>query len=358
MNTKQRIEWIEEEIRNMPYHKGTERHIGILRARMAKLKEELYQSTGKKSGGGKGYAVAKSGEASVVLIGPPSVGKSTLINQLTRTQSKVAAYDFTTLNVIPGMMNYKGAQIQIFDVPGIISGAASGKGRGKEVLSVVRGADLVVIMIDVKTIEKIDLIKEELYQFGIRLDQEPPQVKIKKADKGGIEVISNYSSPGLSKETIKAMAQEFRVRNGEITIKEKITTERLIDAFIGNRIYLPYLVVVNKADLVKEVRGINADYLLISAEKKVNLEQLKEQIWQKLGLIRIYFRRTRGKTDFEEPMIVRKGQTLFQILGNISICDKDTFTKAKVNGPGARFPNQEVSLSFVPQEGTIINFSS
>lgn len=69
----------------------------------------------------------------VALVGFPSVGKSTLLTQLTGTQSEAAAYEFTTLTCIPGIIHYNGSKIQLLDLPGIIEGAAQGKGRGREV---------------------------------------------------------------------------------------------------------------------------------------------------------------------------------------------------------------------------------
>ena len=77
--------------------------------------------------------MSKSGDARVGLVGFPSVGKSTLLSKLTSTESEVAAYEFTTLTAIPGTIQYKGARIQLVDLPGIIEGAKDGKGRGKQV---------------------------------------------------------------------------------------------------------------------------------------------------------------------------------------------------------------------------------
>ncbi len=196
LSIDQRISDIEKEIRETPYHKGTEHHIGKLKARIAKLKSEAIEKNWKGSGGGGGgYAVAKTGDASVVFVGPPSVGKSTLLNKLTKAQSKVGEYDFTTQEVIPGMMDYKGAKIQLFDVPGIVEGAAKGKGRGRQVLSVARTANLIIIMVDVKTISRIEKIKEELSENGIRLDEDPPRVRIIKQLSGGIKINSTMNDP-------------------------------------------------------------------------------------------------------------------------------------------------------------------
>lgn len=116
-------------------NKKTEAHLGLLKAKLAKLRRELLQKTQSSGkGGGEGFDVHKSGDARVGLIGFPSVGKSTLLNKLTNTFSEVADYEFTTLTCIPGVIRYKGAKIQLLDLPGIIEGAKDGKGRGRQVI--------------------------------------------------------------------------------------------------------------------------------------------------------------------------------------------------------------------------------
>jgi ribosome-interacting GTPase 1 len=92
-------------------NKATEGHLGLLKAKIAKLKRELIETSGKAGGGGEGFDVSKSGDARVGLIGFPSVGKSTLLTKLTGQFSEAADYEFTTLTCIPGVYKYKGSKI-------------------------------------------------------------------------------------------------------------------------------------------------------------------------------------------------------------------------------------------------------
>ena len=107
--------------------------------KLARLRAQLLEPAGGAgSGGGAGFDVSKSGDARVALVGFPSVGKSTFLSKITKTKSEVAAYSFTTLTAIPGVLEYGGAEIQILDLPGIIEGAAEGKGRGRQVISAAK----------------------------------------------------------------------------------------------------------------------------------------------------------------------------------------------------------------------------
>ena len=99
-------------------------------------------------GGGEGFDVTKSGDTRIGLIGFPSVGKSTLLTKLTGTFSEVAAYEFTTLTCIPGVIHYKGAKIQLLDLPGIIEGAKDGKGRGRQIIGTARTCNMILIVLD------------------------------------------------------------------------------------------------------------------------------------------------------------------------------------------------------------------
>jgi ribosome-interacting GTPase 1 len=85
MSTAQKIAEIEAEMERTQKNKATSYHLGLLKAKLAKLKRELIEPAGGKKGGtaGEGFEVSKSGDARVGMIGFPSVGKSTLLTKLT-----------------------------------------------------------------------------------------------------------------------------------------------------------------------------------------------------------------------------------------------------------------------------------
>jgi len=353
------IEDIEEELRKTPHHKGTDHFIAKMRAKIARLKDRQYESVvkSKGGGGGGGFGVKKQGDATVVLVGPPSAGKSTLLNDLTNAESKVAAYEFTTLNVVPGMMVYKEAYIQIFDIPGLIEGAKMGKGRGKEVISVARGADLLLIMTDVERINLLDMIKKELYEAGIRINRVKPNINIIKKLEGGLEVKSNIRQD-MDNESIKEIAHEFGIRNAEITFKEKLSIDELIDSFSPNRAYIKALFVVNKVDLNTKFNRskLPLDTVYISAEKRVGIDNLIETVWEKLGLITVYLIKDDEKLHFESPIIMRKDENIADILPKLGSTFQDKYKMAKIWGKAARFPGQEVPITTRLIDGLQVRF--
>ncbi|XP_057969918.1 developmentally-regulated G-protein 3 isoform X3 [Malania oleifera] len=166
----QKIKDIEDEMARTQKNKATAHHLGLLKAKLAKLRRELLAppTKGGGGGGGEGFDVTKSGDSRVGLVGFPSVGKSTLLNKLTGTFSEVASYEFTTLTCIPGVIMYRGAKLQLLDLPGIIEGAKDGKGRGRQVISTARTCNCILIVLDaIKPITHKRLIEKELEGFGI-----------------------------------------------------------------------------------------------------------------------------------------------------------------------------------------------
>ena len=227
MSIEEKIKAIEEEIQKTPYNKATSHHISKLKAKISKLKEEQIKRS---SGGskGEGFHIKKSGDATAVLVGFPSVGKSTLLNELTNAESKVGAYQFTTLEIIPGVMEYNNAQIQIFDIPGIITGAAGGKGRGKEILSVARTADLIIVVLDTLNPQHLNVILKELDNVGVRPNQTKPDVRIKKTRKGGVNVSTTVPLTYLDEKTIRSIINEYGIHNADVLFRDDVTIDQFI----------------------------------------------------------------------------------------------------------------------------------
>jgi len=345
---KMRISRVEKEIRDTPYDKSSEHHHGVLKAKLAKLKEELEGPMNKGGGGGVGYAIKHSGDASVVLVGLPSVGKSTLLNKITNAESKVGNYDFTTLGVVPGMMEYKGVRIQILDLPGIIEGAAGNKGFGRKVISVIRASDLVVLMTDIQRLSWLNVVSQELYNAGIRLNVRPPKITVHKTHKGSLQVIDPYNS--FDKKEIVDIAKEMGLDNAIVQFGEKIeTVDRLIDGLVKTRKYMPAVEIITKMDLAKleNIKKIPERVLKMCVDQNLGIDEFKERVWQGLGLVRVYLKKDRtSQADKKEPLIIKNTSTLDQVLKRISNQMRDDVNKAYIWGKGARFPGQEVSFKF------------
>jgi len=358
MDLPEKIKQIEEEMKKTQINKHTEHHIGLLKAKLARVRAELEASTSK--GGGPAFEIRKGGDATVVLIGLPSVGKSTILNRLTNAKSKVAAYAFTTLTVVPGILRYNGADIQILDLPGIISGASSGRGRGRRVLSVARNADLVLLVLDVFQPGQVELLKRELHEMGIRINQKPPDVVITKSGKGGLALTTSVKLTKLSQATVKGIAEAYGLTNGSILIREDITDDQLIDVLTGNRRYASALVVLNKVDLVNEQylaivkKQVGTDFVPISAEKGLNMDMLTERIWETLDFIRIYLKRPDGEPDFDKPLILPASSTLRDVCKKIHPRFSEGAKYALVSGQSVKYAGQRVGLDHVPLDKDVV----
>ena len=348
-NIEEQIKEVEDELAKTLYNKKTQHHIGRLKAKLARLKDEaeVRRSKGPKTAG---YAVRKSGNATVAIVGFPSVGKSTLLNKITNAQSEVAAYKFTTLTCVPGLMEYKGAKIQILDLPGLIKDASKGKGRGREVLSVVRSADLILLMIDVFE-TNIQVLVDELKTANLRLNQRPADIVIAKKNRGGITVNFTTRQSTLDEDLVVEMMNEYGHINADIVIREDIDEDQLIDYISGNRLYLPAIVAINKTDLVQpsylkqiEKRLKGWKLIPIAAEQEVGLDKLKDAVYDALRFIRIYMKPQGEEADLVEPLVIKDGSDIGMICDSIHRDFRKNFRYAQVWGKSARFPGQIVGL--------------
>ena len=317
---KEQIDLIRVEIDKTQKNKATNAHIGKLKAKIAqlKIKEERAHAHSKASGGGKGFEVKKSGDATVALVGFPSVGKSTLISKVTDAHSEVAGYAFTTLTCIPGVMEHRGAKIQILDLPGLIKGAAEGKGRGREILNVIRSADMVLYIVDPFQDAHFNVLHRELHNAGLRLNETKPPVFIKRTDRGGIDVRTTVEQTFLTDEEMSEIIRSFGYTSAIVTLPADWPVMR------------------------------------ISAFKDIGLDELKDFIYDNLGFMRVYLKPQGQDADMEEPLIVKDDTTVQHICNKLHRDFVRKFRYARVKGPSAKFDWQRVGLDHLLKDGDLI----
>eukprot|EP00934_Nitzschia_sp_Nitz4_P004495 Nitzschia sp. Nitz4//scaffold6_size259037//251256//252484//NITZ4_001129-RA/size259037-augustus-gene-0.312-mRNA-1//1//CDS//3329557058//4485//frame0 len=360
-----KIDELEAEMARTQKNKATNYHLGTLKAKIAKLKSELINGPGGKSAGTKnaerGFDVTKSGDTRIGLVGFPSVGKSTLLTSLTGTRSEAAAYEFTTLTCIPGTMKYKGARIQVLDLPGIIEGAADGRGRGRQVIGTARTCNLILIVLDSgKPVTHKKIIESELFSFGIRINQQPPEIKFIKKEKGGIgyqEAVPQ--TKGMSADVARLVCKEYKISCAEIILREDITVDQFIDVIEGNRAYIPCLYVFNKIDAITieelDILDQLPNYVPISSQHKWNLEELMEEIWDRCNMIRIYTKPQGQMPDYDEPVILHSDQpTVEEFCNRLHRQIMDEFSFAWVWGKSAKHQPQRCGKDHLLSDEDIV----
>lgn len=308
-----RIKELESEYARTQKNKATEGHLGLIKAKLSKLRRELteFAAGGKKGGGSgeRGFEVSKSGDTRVGLVGFPSVGKSTLLTKLTGTFSLAAGYEFTTLTAIPGTMHYRGAKIQVLDLPGIIEGAKDGKGRGRQVLAAALTCNVILIVLDAaKPMTHKLIIEKELYGFGIRLNQKKPDILFKKKEKGPINFQAMCTQSVLTHEIVARICREYKINSADIFAREDATIDQLIDVIEDNRTYIPAIYVLNKIDqlTIEELDIVDQmpHHVPISAHHGWNLEELLERVWDYTKMLRIYTKPRGTQPDYNEPVVL------------------------------------------------------
>ena len=232
---------------------------------------------------------------------------------LTPAKSETAAYEFTTLTCIPGILYYNDAKIQLLDLPGIIEGASEGKGKGKQVIAVARSSDMILMVLDAqKWAEECAKLTAELELVGIRLNKPKPDIAIRKIASGGVMVNSMVTLTKIDEKMVKSVMHEYKMHNVEVLFRGDYDVDDLIDVIEGNRRYVKCVYVYNKIDTVsmEEVDYLarRPDSVPISCKLNVGYDLLLKKIWEHLGLIRIYTKKQGCAPKFAEPIILSVGR--------------------------------------------------
>lgn len=301
---EERIKVYEELLSVIPKHKGTEKLIGEIKSKIAKLKENLERKPATKYSAP--HIIKRAGAGQIAIIGPPNSGKSRLLSVLTRAKPSVSEFPFTTKEPIAGMMPYENIQIQLIDTPSI-----SETFYESYIHEIVKNADATVIFIDLQS----SLVLEELDTVLRKFEER----KVYFAS-------SNFKDFSASFHLCRA-----------IIAGNKFETSGAEENFL----------------ILKEFFGNRFEFIPVSVEKGINLELFKEKCFQILGIIRVYTKEPGKKPDLSSPFTLKKGAKVEDLA---SLIHKDFASKlsyARIWGK-VKFDGQRVHRSYILEDGDIV----
>ncbi len=162
---QEKIEGLQDMLKNLNKHKGTEKLEKQLKQKISKLKLQLEERSKKKKGSSK-YSIKKEGAARIVIVGTTNSGKSTLLSRITNAKPEIADYEFTTKMPEQGVMDYKGVKLQVVEIPALTKNFYF-KEEGPPLLSIIRDSDLIILTF--RNEDERKMLFEELYLNDINL---------------------------------------------------------------------------------------------------------------------------------------------------------------------------------------------
>lgn len=358
----EKIKALEEALSLIPDHKGTEKLRGQLKRRIAELKKESERKAAARAGRRDFFTVPKEGDSQVVLIGSTNSGKSSLLRALTNAKPIVAPYPFSTDKPMPGMMYYEDVEIQLVELPAIITEELEETQYTSKSLGLVKNSDGVIILIDClnSPVKQLEKILQLLDEAGISIKPKKGEIKIEKKDSGGIRIVVLGNFHGTYNE-VEELLKNVGIRNAVVKIYGEASLEDLEETIIRDTVYKKTLVVLNKIDAVESselaklkdiVESLQIPYIFISAEKKNNLEDLKEKIFKTLGLIRIYTQKD-GVVS-RKPIVMEENTTVRELAERIHKDLARSMRYARVWGKSVKIRGQQVGPDHVLQDRDIV----
>ncbi|HPR41067.1 MAG TPA: 50S ribosome-binding GTPase [Candidatus Methanofastidiosa archaeon] len=356
----ERLLALEKMLSTIPKHKGTEKMVLQIKRKIAKLKKDIEQKEAKK-GGGKGFNIRKEGAAQIVLVGPPNAGKSSILKSLTNADVAVGAYAFTTLELTPGMLQINDIQIQLVEVPGLIEGVSVGKGMGLQLLSSVRSADALVLVIDASNdpVGQMEVTLKELDSGGIKLNRARPDIDIKKKVVGGIEIVGKEHINADLKD-VKEILIDFRVSSGLLVVREDVTLADIQEALEYSTAYKRGFVILNKFDMAEpsilskmKKRFPRFPFYAVSTLNGKGLREVAEKIYEIAEIKRI-FTKSPGEDPAYPPVAMKRDATVMDVAKKVHKTIARNFKYARVWGSSVKFGGQRVGEDHVPGDGDTV----
>jgi len=345
--TVEKIKCLEKMLSLAPSHKGGETLRAEIKTKISKLKDKIIKEKEQKK---KGYSltIKKEGAAQIILVGPPNTGKTTLLNYLANSKYDTANYPFTTTKPNVGTMDYQTVRLQVVDLPPLNEDAAM---KQAPYFSIIRNSDLILLVID--NLAQLDFLIKEFSDSHILLNKPKPAIKIKRVATGGVEFIGEKLIKGNVDEVKKFLRDHLS--SAVIEIFEEVKLDDFFDIINEKLAYLPAVVVLNKQDFCQEIFTYHHfEIVPISCLMNCNLNKLKDKIWQKLGLIKIYTKEPGKKPSLKEPLTLPKKSVIKNMASYIHKDFVKKFNYARVWGKSAKHDGQVVGLDHPLQDNDVV----
>jgi hypothetical protein len=308
----EKIMYLEEMLSVIPKHKGTDKLRADLRRKLSKLKDASASRKGT-SRQASPYQVEREGAGQVAVVGPPNVGKSTLVDALTNADVQIGEYPFSTTVPVPGMMPYENIQFQLIDTPPL-----SEEFEEPQLMHLMRLSDLVCLMIDLQAFP-IEQLNDSL-----------------------------------------AMMREHRL----IPVEER---DSVPEDQRHRFSFKPILVVVNKADdaasdddfeVLCELLGeLPCPLLPIAAKTGRNLDTFGRTLFERLDIVRVYSKPPGKDANFDAPFVMPRGGTLENFAAKVHKDFVESLRSARVWGEGV-YDGQQVGREHVLHDGDVVELKA
>lgn len=305
---QEKVVCLEEMLRVIPKHKGTDKLQADLKRRLSKLRQEAQKSSGARRAAGP--SVVKEGAGQIALVGLPNAGKSALVGALSKAVTEVADYPFTTRKPIPGMVVHENVQIQLVDLPPI-----SRDYMETWLQQIVRNADALLLVVDVSDADALEAVE--------------------------------FACATLAEWKI------LPVLPGTVTDPEELpvgVVERPA-LLLGAKYDDP--VAEDTWAMIEELYGERWPRLAVSALSGHNLEELRAALYDLLGKIRVYTKAPGKKPDLTAPFTLPRGSTVSDVAATVHKDFAVRLKFARIWGK-QKYDGQMVQRDYVVQEEDVI----
>jgi ribosome-interacting GTPase 1 len=357
---EEKIRALEEALSLIPDHKGTEKLRGRIKRRIAELRREAERKASLRAVRRDYFHVPKEGAAQVALIGAANSGKSSLLRALTNAKPQVSSYPLTTTMPVPGMMIYEDVEIQLVELPAILTEGLEETQFTNRSIGFSKNADLILIVLDGARdpASQLERILEIYDESGVSFRRKRCEIEIEKKDSGGIRLVV-FGSLRANVRGVEDLLRSVGIRNAVVRVHGEASIEDFEEVVIREMTHKRALIVVNKIDLaaaddLEEVKSIAGEIpvVAVSAEGGAGLEDLKRQIFNSLDLIRVYTRKAGITSD--KPIILPRNSTIRDLAEIIHRDFAEKMKYAKVWGSSVKVQGQRVGPDHVLEDGDIV----